>query len=206
MDIPDLSRRFTPRALLRLAKRYRKKLIAGGSLVVAAVFAVMLAIPALADEGETKTPPPACDFTTLPLTAACAAIVTAPAATAGDYFVTLPGGGTLTISIDGTGVVTGATVAGLTGFTASVPVVDKDGDKVKVTLTSTDGTQVINVSASVKPPATPGGPATVKAKAKPGEKEDADEANEAAEGSGSTLSEHKGGGGGDHHHEGGGDH
>jgi hypothetical protein len=91
-----------------------------------------------------------------------------------------------------------------------VPTIDKDGDKVTVTLTSTDGTQV-NVKASVKAPTTAGGPATVKAKLRPAEKEDADEANEATEtpkaaDPANTLSDHKlggGGGGGEHHHGGG---
>jgi hypothetical protein len=199
MDLIDLSRRLSPRALRRLVKRYRKQLVAGASLAAAAAFSIMLSIPALAHDGETKTPPAACDFTTLPLTAACSALVTAPATTAGNYLVTLPGGGTLTLTIDATGAVTGAAVSGLTGFTASVPIVDKDGDKVSVTLTSTtDPTQVINVKASVKPPATAGGPATVKAKVKPAEKEEADEPNEAnepAEAPDDTLGDHQGGGG-----------
>ena len=79
-----------------------------------------------------------------------------------------------------------------------------------VTLTSTDGTQV-NVKASVKAPTTAGGPATVKAKLRPAEKEDADEANEAPkaaadnESANNTLSDHKGGGGREHG-GGGGDH
>jgi len=213
MDLVELSGRLSPRALRRLVRRYRKQLVAGASLAAAAAFSIMLSIPVFAHDGETKTPPAACDFTTLPLTSACAAMITAPTTTAGDYLVTLPGGGTLTITIDATGAVSGATVAGLTGFTASVPTVDKDKDKVNVTLTSTDGTQVINVSASVKQPATAGGPATVKAKVKPAEKEDADDANEANEANkpadnesaNNTLSDHQGGGGREHG-GGGGDH
>jgi hypothetical protein len=214
MDLLELSRRLSPRALRRLAVRYRKQLIAGASLAAAAGFSIMLSIPAFANDGETKTPPAACDFTTLPLTAACAAMVTPPAVavpptTAGDYVVTLPGSGTLTLTIDASGKVTGAAVA-ITGFTFSVPNIDKDGDKVTVTLTSSDGTQVINVKASVKPPATAGGPATVKAKLRPAEKEDADEANESTDAhdtadAAKTLSAQKSGGGGEHH-GGGGDH
>jgi hypothetical protein len=205
MDVIELSRKLSPRALRRLARRYRKQLIAGASLAAAAAFSIMLSIPVFAHDGETKTPLAACDFTTLPLTAACAGVVTAPTTTAGSYTVALPGGGTLTIMIDATGAVSSADVSGLTGFTASVPVIDKDKDKVSVTLTSTDGTQVINVNTSVKPPATAGGPATVKAKVKPAEKDDADDANEATEteGTNSTLSDTKTGGGG--HHSGGGD-
>jgi len=83
MDLIDLSRRLSPRALCRLAKRYRKQLVAGASLAAAAAFSIMLSIPVLAHDGATKTPPAACDFTTLPLTAACSALVTAPATTAG---------------------------------------------------------------------------------------------------------------------------
>jgi hypothetical protein len=216
MNLIDLSRRLSPRALRRLAKRYRKQLVAGASLAAAAAFSIMLSIPALAHDGETKTPPAACDFTTLPLTAACAALVTPPAVavpptTAGDYVVTLPGTGTLTLTIDASGKVTGAAVA-IPGYTFSVPAIDKDGDKVSVTLTkSGDPTQVIKVTASVKAPATANGPATVKAKIRPVEKEDADEANEANEtpkaaDPANTLSDHKlggGGGGGEHHHGGG---
>src|ERR1700736_1318599 len=111
MDVIELSRRLSPRALRRLAKRYRKQLVAGASLAAAAAFSIMLSIPVLAHDGETKTPPAACDFTTLPLTGACSALVTAPTATAGDYLVTLPGGGTLTITVDATGAVSSAAVS-----------------------------------------------------------------------------------------------
>src|ERR1700730_12456316 len=205
MDLFDLSRRLSPRALRRLAKRYRKQLVAGASLAAAAAFSIMLSIPVLAHDGETKTPLAACHFTTLPVTAACAGVVTAATTTAGDCMIARPEGATLSLTIDGTGAVTGAAVAGLTGFTASVPVIDKDGDKVTLTLTSTtDPNQVINIKASVKPPATAGGPATVKAKVKPAEKEEADEANEASEANEpadaptNALSDHKGGGGRQH--------
>jgi hypothetical protein len=218
MDLVELSRRLSPRALRRLARRYRKQLVAGASLAAAAAFSIMLSIPVFAHDGETKTPPAACDFTTLPLTTACAALVTPPAVavpptTAGDYVVTLPGSGTLTLTIDASGKVTGAAVV-ITGYTFSVPTIDKDGDKVSVTLTSVaDPTQVIKVTASVRPPATANGPATVKATVKPAEKEDADDANEANEANkpadnesaNNTLSDHKGGGGREHG-GGGGDH
>jgi hypothetical protein len=204
MDVLDQSRPLSLKALRRLARRYYKQLLAGGALAVAATFGILVSMPAFADDGETKTPLAACDFTTLPLTSACAAMVTAPlTGTAGDYLVTLPGGGTLTIAVDATGMVTGATVSGLaTGFTASVPTIDKEDNKVSVTVTSPTGA-VVDVHASVKPPTTAGSPATVTAKAKPGETEDAEEATETAESS-SALSEHKGAGGGEHHPTGGG--
>lgn len=200
MDQLDLSRRLRPRALRRLANRYRRQLIGGASLAAAAAATIVLAAPALAHDGlRTPTPLAACSAT-VPLTTPCSAAVTAPATTAGDYTVTLPGIGTLTITIDANSVVTGATVSGLTGFTASTPKVDKDGDRVTVTLTSTtDPNQVYKLKVAVKAPATAGGPATVTAKVKAVEKKDADEANEAAEFA-KLLSQHKGVGIGEHHH------
>ena len=68
--------------------------------------------------------------------------------------MTLPGIGTLNITVDPTtNMVTAASVLGLTGFTASTVKIDGDGDKVSVTFTSTtDPSQVYRLSISVKPP------------------------------------------------------
>ena len=198
----DLSRVLTPRAVRRL-------LIGGASLAAAAGAALVLAGPALAHEGSTPEVAPAplaACASTLPLTTPCSVDVTA-GAMSGDFVVTLPGVGTLNITVDPTtNKVTAASVTGLTGFTATPVKVDGDGDKVSVTLTSTtDPSQVYVLKVAVKPSAT-GGPPTITAKVKAGdtENEDKNEQNDQkgehdGGSSGGTLSDHGG------HHEGGGD-
>ena len=197
----ELGTVLNPRAVRRL-------LIGGASLAAAAGAAMVLAGPALANEGSTPdvapTPLAAC-ASALPLTTPCSVDVTA-GATAGDFVVTLPGIGTLNITVDPTtNKVTAASVTGLTGFTAAPVKVDGDGDKVSVTLTSTtDPNQVYILKVAVKPPATAGGPPTITAKVKAGETENEDKDEQKAEhdggSSGAALSDHGG------HHKGGGDH
>ena len=198
----DLSRVLTPRAVRRL-------LIGGASLAAAAGAVLVLAGPALANEGSTleEAPAPlAACASTLPLTTPCSVDVIA-GAMSGDFVVTLPGVGILNITVDPTtNKVTAASVNGLTGFTATRVKVDGDGDRVSVTLTSaTDPSQVYVLKVAVKPSAT-GGAITITAKVKAGdtENEDKNERNdqkgEHDDGStGGTLSDHAG------HHDGGGD-
>jgi hypothetical protein len=168
MNVIDLSRRLSPRALRRFVNRYRKQLLGGGSLAVIAASSILLAVPALAHDG-TATPLPDCS-STLPLKTPCAApVIPTPAAGVSDYSVTLPGVGTLNITIDpATNQVSAASVASVdAAFTASAVKVDGDGDKVTVTLTSvTDPTQVYKVTVKVKPPATAGGAPIITAKVK----------------------------------------
>jgi hypothetical protein len=174
MTVRDLSRRLSPGAIRRLANRYRRQIVGGVSLAAAAAATVMFAVPALAHDGAKK-PLPACS-STLPLTTPCAATVTPPAAPGGNYTVTLPGIGTLNITVDpATNQVTAATVSGLNaGFTASTPKIDADKDSVKVTFTSTtDPNQVYRLKVSVKAPATAGGTPTVTAKVKGAHKDGA---------------------------------
>ena len=201
----DLSRVLTPGAVRRL-------LVGGASLAAAAGAALVLAGPALANEGSTPevapTPLAAC-ASTLPLTTPCSVDVTA-GAVSGEFVVTLPGVGTLNITVDPTtNKVTAASVTGLSGFTATPVKVDGDGDKVSVTLTSTtDPNQVYVLKVAVKPSATGAPTITAKVKAGETENEDKNEKNEQNEhrgehdggSAGATLSDH-----GDHH-EGGGDH
>ncbi len=175
----------------------RRLLIGGASLAAAAATTLMLAAPTLANE-TPKPPLPACG-TTLPLTTPCSAGVTPPATPGGSYVVTLPGIGTLNITIDPTtNMATAASVSGLTGFTASTVKIDGDGDKVSVTFTSTtDPTQVYRLSVSVKKPATAGGAPTVTAKVKTAHKHHDDETNEQSEHNDSHVEStggHSGGG------------
>jgi hypothetical protein len=199
----DLSRVLTPKGV-------RRFLIGGASIAAAAGAAVVLAGPAFANESTSPEAPPtplAACASTLPLTTPCSVDVTA-GATAGTFMVTLPGVGTLNITVDATtNLVTAASVTGLTGFTASTPAIGEDGNRVSVTLTSTtDPNQVYVLKVAVKPPATAGGAPTITAKVKAGEKEetDADDQNEQSGdhegGNGAALSAPKG-----HHQGGGGD-
>ncbi len=152
----DLSRRLSPRTLRRL-------LIGGASLATAAAATLVLAAPALAHD-KTATPLSPC--TSPPLTTPCSATATP---SAGGYTITLPGIGTLNITLDPTtNAVTGATVSGLdAGFTASAVKVDKDADRVVVTFTSTTNpSQVYKLKVAVKAPATAGAAPTVTAKVK----------------------------------------
>jgi hypothetical protein len=202
MDVVDLSRRFSPRAIRRLVNRYRRQLVGGASLTAAVAFSVMLSVPVLANDG-TATPLAAC---ATPVVTPCAPDITSAG---GTYTVALPGVGSLTVMVDPlTGAVSGATVSALTGFTAGTPTADEDGDKVSVTFTSTtDPTVVYNLSVKGAPPAVAGGPPTVTAKVKTPEKEDADEAGESAAETASEAAEHSTtstisapkGGSGEHH-------
>ncbi len=100
MNVIDLSRRLSPRALRRLVNRYRRRLVGGASLATAAALSVMLSVPALAHDG--KTPLAVCSTTTT-LNTPCAAPVTpTPAAGVSAYTVVLPGIGTLSLTIDPT--------------------------------------------------------------------------------------------------------
>ncbi|MDQ6918942.1 MAG: hypothetical protein M3Z98_06250 [Candidatus Dormibacteraeota bacterium] len=213
MNLIDLSRRLSLRAVRRLANRYRRQLVGGVSLTGAVAFSIMLAVPAIAHDGESGTPLAACSAT-LPLTTPCSATVTpTPAAGVTDYAVTLPGVGTLNITIDPvTNLITLAKVTGVDpAFTASAVTINEDGNKASVTLTSADGTQVYTIKASVKPPATAGGAPTITAKVKTPEKEEADDESEASDaddapGAAKPVSAPRGGGGGEHKGGGGGDH
>jgi hypothetical protein len=199
MDVIELSRKLSPRALRRLARRYRKQLIAGASLAAAAAATLMLAAPALADEGEIHPTPTPC-ATSLPLTTPCAAPVMNPAT--GSYTVTLPGIGTLSITVDPTtSLITTATftLASGTTFTASAVTINEDNNKASVTVT--DGTAVYTVAAKVKPSATG---LVVTAKVKTPEKEDADETEKPEAPNTATPLKSSGGNGGEHHGSGGG--
>jgi hypothetical protein len=211
MNVIDLSRRLSLKAVRRLATRYRRQLLGGASIGVLAASSILLALPAMAHDG-TATPLAAC---TTPLVTPCApAVSPTPAAGVLSYTVTLPGIGMLNVVLDATGAVSSATLSGVdpAAFT-SVVKVDGDMDKVTVTLTSvTDPTVVYKATVSVKPPAVAGGAPTITAKLKSPEKEDADEvgetaAEEAAEAA-AEAAEHstakpvsapKGGGSGEHH-------
>lgn len=189
MNEVDLSRMPLPRALRRL-------LIGGASLAVAAMTAVVVAAPALADDTTTTpTPLPTCG-STLPLMTPCSAVVAPPVA--GVYAVTLPGIGTLSITIDPiTNAVTVASVSGLTGFTASAVKVDGDRDKVAVTFTSTtDPAQVYRLKVSVKAPAMVGGAPTVTAKLKGAPKKEGEDNEQKGELQDSDVGsgDHSGGG------------
>ena len=179
MNVIDLSRRLSLRALRRLANRYRRQLLGGASMAILAASSILLAVPAMAHDGKA-TPLAAC---TTPLVTPCApAVSPTPAAGVLDYMVTLPGIGTLNITLDATGAVSAASVSGVdpAAFT-SVVTTDGDKDKVTVTLTSvTDPTVVYKATVSVKPPAVAGGAPTITAKLKSPEKVDADEAGETA--------------------------
>lgn len=168
-------------------RAWRRLLIGGASLAAAAATTLVLAAPTLANS-TPKPPLPACG-TTLPLTTPCSAGVTPPATPIGSYVVTLPGIGTLNITIDPTtNKVTAASVSGLTGFTASTVKIDGDGDKVSVTFTSsTNPSQVYRLRVSVKPPTTAGGAPTVTAKVKAAHKHHEDETNEQSELKGSHV-------------------
>ena len=198
MNMIDLSRRLSLRALRRLANRYRRQLVGGASMAVLALSSVAFAVPALAHDGKNGTPLAACSAT-LPLTTPCAAPVTpTPSATVSDYTVTLPGVGTLSITIDPkTNLVTAASMASVDpAFTATAVKIDEDSDKVTVTLTSVaDPSVVYKVSVSVKPPAVAGGAPTITAKVKTPHKEhsELDEQNEKGEHPTLSFS------GGDHH-------
>jgi hypothetical protein len=194
MNLIDLSRRLSPRALRRLVNRYRRQLVGGASLAAAAAFSVMLSVPALAN--DVKTPLAPCNGTAT-LTTPCAAPVTpTPAAGVSSYTVVLPGIGTLSVTIDPTtNLVTAASMSSVDpAFTASAVKIDEDTDKVTVTLTSAaDPSVVYKVTVKVKPPETAGGAPTITAKVKTPHKEGKEleehhsEGNEAAEHAAPTL-------------------
>lgn len=178
MDELDMSKRLA--AFRRHAGHYRRQLVGGVSLVGAAAATLMLAAPALAHDGMPKSTPTPC-ATSGALTTPCAAPVVAGAT--GAYSVTLPGIGTLNITVDPTtNLITAATFTLLDAtFTASAVTINEGGNKASVTLTSVaDPTVVYNLKAKVKPPTTAGGAPTVTAKVKSPEKEDADETGESA--------------------------
>jgi hypothetical protein len=189
MNVPDL----------------RRLLIGGGALVAAAAAGLLTAIPAMADESASMTPLVACDSS---LTVPCSADVTGPGS-AMDYTVTLPGVGTILVTLDASGTIMTAVVSPLTGFTASPAEISEEGNHVSFTLTSTTGpTKVLEVSIKATPSAT-GGTPTVTAKVKAGETENETETETETEGAGGTEAktvstgkaksgggEHSGGGGG----------
>ncbi len=147
----------------RLPRRLRRIAVRSGAIAIAVVAACAIAVPAFAHDGTKPSPTPC--STTAPITLPCAATVNPPASAGAPYTITLPGIGTLNVTVDANGKITGATVSDLApGVTASTPTVDSDGDKVSVTFTTAAG-QIVKLTVKAKPPTTAGGSPTVTAKA-----------------------------------------